>query len=226
MRRLDASRNELEDVDAIAALPSLSWLSLANNALTSAEPLRACASLEVLNLAHNRIAGKVQVGRLTRLKALVLNNNAVTLVGGLERCRQLNTLILSHNRLESVQGWLAGAAALAKLQLSHNALAELPGAAVAGLDCLAELRVNYNRLEALPQELSRLTRLRILEAGANPIARLEDVQVLAALPALRQLSLKGCPVSELPGYRETILKWLPRLQAREGVGRMGCASRA
>lgn len=203
----------MEEVGSLGSLSALTWLSLANNVVSSIEPLRACTSLEVLNVAHNRLSGKVQVGRLTQLKALVANNNALTLVGGLERCRQLNTLILSHNDLESVQGWLGGATALTKLQLSYNKLHELPGSAVAGLECLVELRINYNKLTALPAELAKLNaRLRILEAGSNPIAQLEDISVLSSMPALRQLSLKGCPVSNLPEYRETILKWLPRLQ--------------
>ena len=43
----------------------------------------------------------------------------------------------------------------------------------------------------------------------HPCPRL---QVLGRLPALRNLSLRGCPVAELPGYREALLALVPRLE--------------
>lgn len=36
--------------------------------------------------------------------------------------------------------------------------------------------------------------------------------MLSQLPLLRQLTLKGCPVAELPGYQEKILQLAPQLQ--------------
>ena len=48
---------------------------------------------------------------------------------GLGRLLELNTLVLTRNRLASVSAApLAGCSALAKLSLSHNALAHLAGA--------------------------------------------------------------------------------------------------
>lgn len=46
-----------------------------------------------------------------------------------------------------------------------------------GCTQLEELRLNHNQLGVLPEELSSLWRLRILDVGGNRIARLEDVQV-------------------------------------------------
>jgi Leucine-rich repeat (LRR) protein len=46
-----------------------------------------------------------------------------------------------------------------------------------GCEALSELRLNHNQLAALPPELAANQRLLILEAGGNPIASLEDIQV-------------------------------------------------
>ena len=51
------------------------------------------------------------------------------LAAGLGRLPQLNTLVLTRNRLAAPKAdLLAGCTALAKLSLSHNALADLGGA--------------------------------------------------------------------------------------------------
>lgn len=42
---------------------------------------------------------------------------------------------------------------------------------------LKELRLSHNKLASLPSELAANERLRILEAGGNPIASLKDIQV-------------------------------------------------
>ena len=42
-------------------------------------------------------------------------------------------------------------------------------------------------------------------------------QVLSQLPQLRSLSLKGCPVAALPGYKEQVLSLVPRLEILDSV---------
>ena len=48
--------------------------------------------------------------------------------------------------------------------------------------------------------------------GSNRIANFDDLSVLSQLPLLRQLTLKGCPVADLPNYLEKILQLVPHLQ--------------
>ena len=50
-------------------------------------------------------------------------------------------------------------------------------AATRGCEELAELRLNHNRLAALPGDLARNQKLRIVELGGNPIASFDDIQV-------------------------------------------------
>ena len=222
LTRLDASDNLLTAADGIAACEALRWLSIAKNAVTSLEPLRDLAGLEVLNAARNQLEGRVSVGRLRALKALVLNDNQITAVSGLDKL-ELDTLVLSNNRVASLGGWLAGAAALQKLSLSHNPLPEL-GAALRGCTALQELRLNHCALSTLPAELAHNPGLRILDAGGNRIADLAALRVLSALPVLRQLSLKGCPVAQLPGYKERVLQLAPRLRVLDNQRVDGASS--
>lgn len=212
LTRLDASANNLTSVDGIAAASTLRWLSVAKNQVTSLEPLRDLEHLEVLNAAHNQMQGKISMGKFRFLKALILNDNAgIKTVGGLEKLKHLDALVLSHNAIESLGGWLNGATALQKLSLSYNPIQDVTGA-FSGCPNLQELRLNHCQLTELPDSLASNARLLTLEVGSNKIADFESLEVLKQLPLLRQLTLKGCPVSELPGYQERIVKLVPRLQ--------------
>ncbi|KAH7617436.1 putative Malignant fibrous histiocytoma-amplified sequence 1 [Nannochloris sp. 'desiccata'] len=212
LTRLDASANSLAELDGIAAASTLRWLSVAKNQITSLEPLRDLENLEILNAAHNQIQGKISMGKFRSLKALILNDNAgITTVRGLEKLKNLDALVLSHNAIESLGGWLNGVTALQKLSLSYNPLKELTGS-LSTCPNLQELRLNHCHLTELPDALESNARLLTLEVGSNKIADFESLEVLKKLPLLRQLTLKGCPVADLPGYQEKILKLVPRLQ--------------
>lgn len=188
---------------------------MAKNQATSLNALRDLRGLEVLNAAHNKLAGKVSLGRWTALKAAVLNNNEIESLGGLEKLENLDALILSHNMISSLGGWLAGATALQKISLSCNPLKDL-GAVLRGCRALQELRVNNCQLRELPNTLEANSRLRIIEAGNNHMSGFDCVAVLAKLPSLRQLTLKGCPLADAEGYHQHILELAPRLDIMDG----------
>jgi Leucine-rich repeat (LRR) protein len=100
LTRLDLSKNKLTSLDGVAMNTALRWLSVAGNAIDSADALKDLEHLEVLNLGRNQLAGKVAVGRLRALKALIANENQITLVGGKylrdeHLCRAPDTLQLS-----------------------------------------------------------------------------------------------------------------------------------
>ena len=172
--------------------------------------------MQVLNLGKNSLEGKLSVGKLRGLKALILNDNQLARVGGLERCRQLNTLVLSHNHVEEVGGWLAGAASLVKLTLSHNVIADV--APLRTLTQLQELRLNHNQLSGLPGELAALKRLRILEAGGNPITSWEGVQVGDGLGGRCRVRKNQGGPRDLRGRAGG---WWAGWQALGGVGQTG-----
>lgn len=70
-----------------------------------------------------------------------------------------------------------------------------------------------NRVVALGEGLGEaLVALETLVLTGNALARLEDLEPLAALPRLTHLSLVGNPVAALPGYRLYVAHMLPRLR--------------
>ena len=85
---------------------------------------------------------------------------------------------------------LATLGALARLDLSRNALTALPPE-VRLLTALVDLDVSRNRLRSLPPDLGRLTRLRLLNCMANELDCLPEE--LGDLASLYRLGLKVRP---------------------------------
>jgi Leucine-rich repeat (LRR) protein len=124
---------------------------------------------------------------------------------------------LSHIRFlrvfQNALTWLPsywGLVELQELDLSSNALAELPDA-VTGCFQLEVLRVSRNHLTALPERLGRLRNLKFLDASGNALLALPES--LGNLTRLRSLllsrnQLKGLPltVASLTGLQELDLE--------------------
>ena len=175
--------------------------------------MHSCELLEVLNVSQNKLSGKVGVGRLRKLKALVLNGNEVVSVGGLEKTTQLETIIISNNNVQSLGGWISQAKSVQKLSASNNPMSWGDGE-VSGLSQLVnmkELRLNHTGMVRVPEYLTSMKRLRILELGSNSIDSFDDMEVLSSLRSVWQLNLKGNPVAGKPGYQERIQSMMPQV---------------
>ena len=122
--------------------------------------------------------------------------------------------MLSHNQIEFVTG-IDGLKDLTKLSLAHNRLQEFPD--LKNKPVLKELRLNDNRITAIPDALTNLkaysllilalsvvASLGILDLGNNAIKTLEDVAVLASMPSLHNLNLKGNTLTQLEDYKEKV----------------------
>jgi hypothetical protein len=153
---------------------------------------------------------------MPNLGALIANENAVET---LEPCRgmsQLNTLVASTNHIEELGDELQECRLLAKLSLSHNRIRKLGASSLAHCVILKELRLAHNQLKALPPTLSANENLRILDLSHNRFENWGDVAVLSSLRRLQQLSMRGCPLAEQPGYAATAVKMCPDLRALDG----------
>ncbi|XP_029472506.1 dynein regulatory complex subunit 3-like isoform X2 [Rhinatrema bivittatum] len=170
--KLDISLNELEELRTESLLPfeNLRELDASLNTLSNVEGVGVLPSLAVLNLSYN----------------------AVTSVRGLEPCRRLVLLNLSHNRVKAVRD-LPSLSSLTQLHLHSNKLKSLDG--IQGLPQLRELYIQNNTISSLLPLSSSLT-LNILDASNNEITSLmQTLQILRALRRLKQLHLKGNPLT-------------------------------
>jgi len=180
-------------------------------------------AMEVLNASRNQIRSldELKLAR-QRLKALILSENCVQrLPSGMIGFQSIRTLVLSHNDLEDLTP-LEPLTTLVKLSCSHNRVRKLPD--TSRWTQLQELRLAHNRITSLPsaqQWSNHASRLTILDLGHNLVQSWEGVgggvQVLAALTALRNLTLRGNPVAK--SGSGVAVEWSGSASGEEGLRR-------
>ena len=119
--------------------------------LEGLDTLRALRSLDVASNALTSLAPLAQLPMLTTLDAS--GNQLASLEGLQHLCGTLRDLDLTANAIAQLPGWLGGMRRLEWLGLAHNRLAELSefGACLRPLPQLARLGIAGNPLAALPQ---------------------------------------------------------------------------
>jgi len=98
-----------------------------------------------------------------------------------------------HTLEQLTSGALAG---VRHLRLTHQGLTHFPAAVLDLADTLEVLDLSGNQLTALPGDLVRLHRLRILFASNNPFTELPAV--LGRLPQLEMVGFKACRIAHMP----------------------------
>ncbi|KAG7397973.1 hypothetical protein PHYBOEH_011902 [Phytophthora boehmeriae] len=154
------------------------------------------------------------------LQELYLAHNAIEEISGVSQLRFLRVLDLSHNRLVSIRGLAPdhdsprGLQALETLLLNHNELAVVD-ACVAHLLRLVHVDLAHNQLKKV-SSLGECVQLQRLELAHNLVADINELNCLATLRYLGQLSLRGCPLVDaqvsLVFYRARVLRRLMQLQ--------------
>ncbi|MGF3024802.1 leucine-rich repeat-containing protein kinase family protein [Methylobacterium aquaticum] len=111
-------------------------------------------------------------------------------------------------RLDALRrGDLAGIRELRLPGGPEGRLIEMPPEILGLADTLELLDLGHNDLTALPADLGRLRRLRVLFGSGNRFARLPPV--LGDCPALSQVGFRGCGLAEVPADSlPPALRWL------------------
>eukprot|EP00775_Hariotina_reticulata_P005377 gene5377-5612_t len=150
---------------------------------TQIENLEEYINLKAIFLEGNALQSLEGIPPLEQLKCLYVHQNCLRTLHGLEHLPNLDTLNVSSNGLDTLQ------------QLQH-------------VPQLATLIAEHNHLSTL-QALSPLqfcSNLHTLDLQSNNIEDPEVIDIMAGLPELRCLYLKGNPVvSKLPNYRKTLI---------------------
>lgn len=184
--QLDLSYNKLRELpESINDLTSIKKINISSNYLTKVEI--KLTNLRTLNLRHNDIATiRLQNSNVENL--YLSNNNISNIQDPLRSLRtldlksnpvtQLNidspnliSLNLSKAKLTSFPSTILKHTKLEKLELSKNALRELPD--ISNLVNLRELSVYSNNLEQI-FELSNLEKLKVLDLHDNNLKMIPD----------------------------------------------------
>ncbi|ONH68786.1 Adenylate cyclase [Cyberlindnera fabianii] len=202
--QLDLSYNKLKRLpESINNLKSLKKMNISSNYLTHVDinmhSLRTLNlryndifeihlqgnNLENLYLTHNNISNISDP--LPGLRLLDLQQNPITQLN--IQSPNLASLNLCKAKLTSLPGFILTLSKLEKLELSKNALRELPD--ISSLANLRELSMYSNNLEILP-DLSALSKLKFLDLHDNNLKSIYDFSVV------EDVNLSSNLISEFP----------------------------
>ncbi|CEL97089.1 unnamed protein product [Vitrella brassicaformis CCMP3155] len=228
-RVLDLSGCRLREIPANVitdeVFPSLRELTFDNNQLTSVATLGPLSKLVVLRLNNNRM--DLETGLLgaeehqglqglPSLQILEMASNAITDLRPLDKLplKSLRNLNLKANEITKIEG-LSRLQYLRELYLDQNKIRQVEAGAFQPLRNLRELHIEDNGLKSL-SNFGPLPRLRALFCSLNRISDLQEVEKIADLKGLVQISLAQTPVSRKPLYRPGLVRLLPSLRLIDG----------
>eukprot|EP01114_Cavostelium_apophysatum_P014896 TRINITY_DN3966_c0_g1_i1.p1 TRINITY_DN3966_c0_g1~~TRINITY_DN3966_c0_g1_i1.p1 ORF type:complete len:669 (-),score=192.72 TRINITY_DN3966_c0_g1_i1:73-2079(-) len=154
LKRLDLSGNRLSHVD-VGLPPKLQVLNLNGNHITRiSKELGRLTWLEELDVSENRITDIEQIATLAKLRVLCLRSNPLLVYSpALHELSSLTKLDLSHCELEYIGEAFFYAARIVELDLSCNALEEIPSE-IGNLKHLERLHLDFNKhLTYLPESI-------------------------------------------------------------------------
>lgn len=197
LRTLDLTgcRFPADDLAILAALPSLTDLSLADCGLSTIEALKDAKGLEYLNLDSNTIRNLEVLSGMENLQELELQHNAVTGLEALSTLTQLEKLNISNNSVTDLTP-LASCVRLSELKADSNQLTSLDG--IGNLVLLTELSMAHNSLTDV-SILGNATGLETLDLSSNSIT---DISALETLTALKEFTFSSNQVEALPQWPE------------------------
>eukprot|EP01087_Luapelamoeba_hula_P009276 TRINITY_DN2387_c0_g1_i3.p1 TRINITY_DN2387_c0_g1~~TRINITY_DN2387_c0_g1_i3.p1 ORF type:complete len:884 (+),score=128.56 TRINITY_DN2387_c0_g1_i3:162-2813(+) len=212
---------ESVSVDDVKGWYSLTSLNLARNQFDHIPPeLWTIEALSELNLTSNKIKEvPADISRLYNLHSLLLGDNQLVAVPeeivyiealevlhlffnqlssfpeNLNSLFNLRVLFLGYNRLAAVPD-LSPLTALEELLLSSNPLGEGLHPSVWDLNTLRQLYLHNTNLNIVPEEISNLTNMSILDLSGNSIAEIPSN--ITACECLSRINLAHNKLSAIP----------------------------
>lgn len=156
-------------------LPSLTQLVIVGQGIRVFPSLHQCPLLQHLQLSCNELISLPPgIQELPNLRSLDLSRNRLEEVGFQAGClATLGALNLGGNRLSRFPD-IAGCTALTQLDISENAIQEIPEW-IDRLQTLQEFRANRCGLERLPKAMGVLPNLQIVELVYNKLRALPSL---------------------------------------------------
>ena len=184
-----------EDLALIAAIPTLTKLTLADCGLSSIAALEPAQKLTYLDLNGNTIRNISVLGKMPHLEEVYLAHNALTDLNVFANLTNLQRLDVSYNSIPSIAP-ICGNISLSWLDVSHNLIATL--GAVDNLSNLTYFAAGSNALTDISQ-LAECENLAYLDVSNNSII---DISKLGSLNALQELNFANNTVTVLPKWEK------------------------
>ncbi|KAG9389916.1 Leucine-rich repeat [Carpediemonas membranifera] len=202
---------EVESVAPILSLKFLESLTINRCNLTELPPMEPSPSLEFLNLNENEIDLKslnqaIESGLLAHVRVLNLEQNFFPVVPAISNAEAITDLSLAYNKLTALSSLPRNTL---QLDLSHNQLynADL----LRSLVRLRTVSLSDNELSSVPTIPPSVC---TLDLSNNQLASTTDLRLLAEMPMLRTLDVRGNPLCQEKDYRLAVIYHL------QGIGEL------
>jgi len=186
-----------QTLTAIAGLPALKALTIAQCGLADISPLAAAYGLEYLDLSYNSIRDISAISSMAGLKTLYMGHNTLTDLTALKGLRKLEVLYVSYNAITALDP-VCSLPSLRELSAGNNQLAELGD--LDNLSSLTKLDVSYNKLRDI-SVLAACPELVDLNIAGNSLT---DITALAPAKKLRWLNCAYNAITALPSWAKDI----------------------
>ncbi len=186
-----------KNLNAIAALPELTRLTMIDCGISSIAGLAGAENLEYLNLNYNTLRNLSALAGCPSLQELHLAHNAVIDLSSLSGLTQLRELDVSYNSLRVIDP-ICGVPSLQKLNVSHNKLTSLGN--IGDLAVLVSLECQNNALTSIAG-VERCSQLQELNISNN---QLVDILPLSSLGNLTYLNFSYNQIPEMPAFPKTL----------------------
>lgn len=190
---LTGSKFPVNEMNVLAALPSLSSLTMAECGLSTIDGLAGARNLTYLDLSHNTLRNLEVLSPMTSLAEIHLNHNAVTDLSALKDLPNLVKLCVNFNALTTLSP-ISSCVRLSHLEADNNQLTVLSG--MEKLPLLSHLSVSNNALTDV-SILSGNTELTNLSIASNNII---DISALSTLSKLKVFDFSSNHVEALPAW--------------------------
>lgn len=184
-----------EDLAIIAAIPTLTKLTLADCGISSIANLEPAQNLTYLDLNGNTIRNITVLGKIPHLEEVYLAHNALTDLNVFANLTSLKRLDVSYNSIPSIAP-ICSNVSLNWLDVSHNLISTL--GAVDNLTSLTYFAAGSNALTDISQ-LAQCENLEYLDISNNALI---DITKLGSLNSLHKLNFANNTVTTLPKWEK------------------------
>ena len=211
VRFSDFSHNRISAVKGMCDFSRLLELVMNINRLVQLGEIKKCINLQKLEINSNLLVRGEGLEKLVCLLDLSCSQNHLSNIPQVSSCPLLQTVDLTDNNLLKYPA-LTSHPLLTELRLDDNSITDLDALAQAYLPSLQVLTLNGNSISTLVS-FSALVLLERLELRLNFVEDLSALlKCLEGNLRLATLDMDGNPVTEEPGYRDSLKRTLMCLE--------------